>query len=170
MKVGECNFQVVKANYEEKGVLRNLINLYEYDLSEFNGNEPNSFGVFEYLYLDHYWTSQGIEEEGRIPYLLKANDKLAGFVLINNFSCLGRVDIEYTIAEFFVMKKWRRKGIGKAVAIELFKKHSGKWEVSQERENIDAQVFWRSIINEYTKGNYEEQKTDEKFVQIFDSN
>lgn len=167
MKVGEYNLQVVKAKYEEKGILRNLINLYEYDISEFNGNEPNCIGMFEYLYLDHYWTSQGIEGEGRIPYFLKVNDKLAGFVLINNFSCLGRVDIDYTIAEFFVMRKWRRKGIGKAVAIELFSKLSGKWEVAQERENIKAQMFWRSIINEYTKGNYEEQETDEKFVQIF---
>lgn len=170
MKEEQCNLQIVKAEYEDKGVLRNLINLYEYDISEFNGSEPNYFGVFEYLFLDHYWTSQGIEEEGRIPYLLKANGKLVGFVLINNVSCLNRKDITYNIAEFFILRNWRRRGIGKEVAFKLFSKHVGKWEVAQERENTKAQSFWRSIINEYTKGNFEELETNEKFVQIFDSN
>ncbi|MFN7252903.1 MAG: GNAT family N-acetyltransferase [Anaerobacillus sp.] len=170
MKEEQFNLQIDKAEYEDKGVLRNLINLYEYDVSEFNGSEPNCFGVFEYLYLDHYWTSKSIEEEGRIPYLLKVNGNLAGFVLINNVSCLNRKDITYTIAEFFILRKWRRKGIGKLVAFKVFSRHAGKWEVAQERENTKAQIFWRSVIYEYTKGNFEELETAKKFVQIFDSN
>ncbi|MGG3623499.1 hypothetical protein ABES25_08060 [Bacillus gobiensis] len=67
------------------------------------------------------------------------------------------------------MRKWRRKGFGKAAVFELFNKLPGKWEVSQERKNKNAQIFWRSIINEYTQGKYEEFKTDDKFVQIFKS-
>lgn len=100
---------------------------------------------------------------------LKVNNKLAGFVLVNSVSCLNRKDITHSIAEFFIMRKWRRKGIGKATAFELFNKLPGKWEVSQERKNKNAQIFWRSIINEYTQGSYEEFKTDDKFVQIFKS-
>lgn len=162
------NLKIVEAEYDAKGILRNLLNLYAYDRSEFTGNDSNSFGVFEYVYLDHYWTPQG-KDEGRIPYLLKVNNKLAGFVLVNSVSCLNRKDITHSIAEFFIMRKWRRKGIGKATAFELFNKLSGKWEVSQERKNKNAQIFWRSIINEYTQGSYEEFKTDDKFVQIFKS-
>lgn len=167
MKLGDYDIQIVKAKYEEKGILRNLINLYEYDVSEFSGNEPNSYGIYEYLYLDHYWTPEGIEKEGRIPYLIKVNGSLAGFALLNNYSCLDRTDIDYSIVEFFVMRKWRKRGIGKATATHLWRMHPGKWEIAQERENVNAKNFWRSVITDYTNGVYEEHETDEKIVQVF---
>lgn len=163
------NVNLVKVEYEEKSILRNLLNLYEYDVSEFNGSEPNRFGFFEYLYLDHYWTPHGVEEEGRVPYFIKVEDNLVGFTLLNNVSCLNRKDITSTIAEFYILKNWRRKGIGKAVALQLFRSHPGKWEVAQERENKRAQQFWGTIISEYTNGHFEEVMTEEKVVLVFDS-
>ena len=53
------------------------------------------------------------------------------------------------------MKKYRRKGVGKAAAMKIFDRFPGSWEVSQWANNIPAQSFWKQVISEYTKGKYD---------------
>jgi len=145
------NFKLEKAAIEQKSVLRNLLELYEYDFTEFEPNDVNEHGLFEYKYLDHYWT-----EEGRHPFLIKVNEKLAGFVLVRKVGVNEGNNNIYSIAEFFVMKKYRRQGVGKRAAVEVFDFLKGEWEVGQLERNLHAQKFWRNTIAEYTKGHYEE--------------
>ncbi len=75
----------------------------------------------------------------------------------------------FSIAEFFVMKKYRRKGIGKSVAHQIFNLHKGTWEVFQKESNKPAQLFWNKIITNYTKGNFTERFEDGKLIQDFTS-
>ncbi|PUA34569.1 GNAT family N-acetyltransferase [Paenibacillus elgii] len=154
---------VSKAAAEQKSVLRNLLELYKYDFTEFDPEDVNEHGLFEYPYLDHYWT-----EEGRHPFLVHVDGKLAGFALIRE---LGSDERVYSIAEFFVMKKYRRHGVGREMAFDLFNRFPGQWEVAQMEENEPAQTFWRRIIDEYTKGSYQEMTRDdwEGPVQTFRS-
>jgi predicted acetyltransferase len=63
----------------------------------------------------------------------------------------------HTIAEFFIMKKYGGKGIGKTAAKRIFDLFPGKWQVTQIEKNYPAQAFWRSLISEYTNGKYEER-------------
>ena len=76
-----------------------------------------------------------------------------------------------SIAEFYVKPKYRRLGIGKATAYQLFKKYKGKWEIRQKTTNKNAHFFWRSIIADYTIGNYIEVIHGEKetalIMQLF---
>lgn len=60
------------------------------------------------------------------------------------------------IAEFYIKKEFRNKGIGKLAAFKVFDKFWGNWEVRQLKENISAQNYWRKVIDEYTKNNYQE--------------
>ena len=46
--------EITPITYEMKSVLRNLLELYEHDSSEFNGSELNEHGLYEYKYVDHY--------------------------------------------------------------------------------------------------------------------
>lgn len=39
------------------------------------------------------------------------------------------------MSEFFVMKKYRRQGIGKKAAIEVLQMHPGKWELTVHPNN-----------------------------------
>lgn len=55
----------------------------------------------------------------------------------------------YSIAEFFILKKYRREGIGKAIAAEIFSRHKGPWEVHQIENNTGAQSFLKRF-NELT--------------------
>lgn len=139
----------------DKSVFRNLMQLYQYDVSEFNGQNPDAHGLFEYNYLDQYWTDSG-RREGRLPLLILVDGQIAGFILKHRYSWLDDADLPHFVAEFFVMRKWRHRGVGRLAAAELFRRYAGRWEVAQEPENTTAQHFWRRVIAEQTQGQYEE--------------
>jgi predicted acetyltransferase len=121
------------------------------------------YGKYDtYEYLDEYWNSKD-----RYPYLFKVQGNLAGFVFVRFVE--EEPKYYYSIAEFFVMKKYRRVGIGKKVAKRIFDLHKGDWEVSQVEKNKPAQQFWVSVINEYTEGKYTERKEGIKTIQAFAS-
>lgn len=58
----------------------------------------------------------------------------------------------HNIADFFVMHKYRRLGVGKFSAKKVFDIHKGDWKISQWSKNLPAQKFWKTVINEYTSG------------------
>ncbi len=63
-----------------------------------------------------------------------------------------------SISEFFVMRKYRRKGIGKLVAWQVFDLFPGQWEVGQYDKNDPAKIFWQEVIGAYTNGNYRKEQ------------
>ena len=152
----------------QKSVLRQLVELYEYDFSEFDQNDINEFGYFGYKYLDYYWT-----EEGRAPFFIKVNGSLAGFVLVNDYCYLVKEAGAKSIAEFFVMRKYRRQGIGKTAAFIIFDRYPGHWEVIQQEDNVPSIQFWELVVNEYTRGRFQKKQvqTEDWFGQalIFDN-
>ncbi len=64
-------------DYEDKHVLHNLMQLYRYDSSEFDGHELNIHGLYLYKYIDHQWT-----DTYRRPLMIKVNGEIAGFALL----------------------------------------------------------------------------------------
>lgn len=138
---------------EEKFILEQLMQLYLYDLTEFNGTDANDQGLFPYYYLPAYWV-----DPNRRPFLIRADNKLAGFVLVR-LNIEGRSDpprLVNQMAEFFVMKKYRRYGVGEFAARWVFDQFPGEWEVEQLAANLPAQTFWRKIITRYTHGHFRE--------------
>jgi predicted acetyltransferase len=75
----------------------------------------------------------------------------------------------FSIAEFFILRKYRLQGIGKAVAVEIFNLHRGEWEVYQKESNKPAQLFWNKTIKEYTKGQFSERFDNGRFIQNFEN-
>lgn len=141
---------IEKIEYERKSVLRNLLELYKYDFTEYDPEDVNENGLYEYMYLDHYWT-----EEGRHPYFIRVNGKLAGFALVRELGTDDRNRTIYEMAEFFVMKKYRQQKVGHHAATALFNRFSGSWRVAQLEDNRPAQAFWNKTIGAYTKGTYQ---------------
>lgn len=140
---------VVEVTEDQKFILRQLIELYEYDFSEYNSQDVNKYGLYGYKYLDHYWTDQD-----RHPFFVLVDNVLAGFVLINNHCYLQKNDAK-SVAEFFIMRKYRRSGIGSVVATKIFDMFCGDWEVLQHGNNDPSKTFWKNVIEKYTKGHYE---------------
>ncbi|MCA1041166.1 GNAT family N-acetyltransferase [Bacillus infantis] len=146
-------YEIIKAGAEHEEALRNLLQFYIYDFSEFIDAHVEENGRFSEYPLSGYWT-----EAGHYPYIIKLDGRYAGFVLVAEDS------ESLSINEFFIMKKYRREGLGKRVAKDIFGLHKGKWEIFQIEKNKPAQRFWRCVINEYTGGEFTEREDEHKRV------
>lgn len=104
---------------------------------------------------------------GKFPYVIKTNEKYIGFVLVKFINSIDRN--YFSIAEFFILKKYRLEGIGRAVAITVFNLHRGRWEVYQKDTNIPAQIFWNKVILKYRNGQFNERLEAGNRIQYFEN-
>jgi predicted acetyltransferase len=163
IKYPSMNFILLKASEEHKIVVQNLMQYYIYDFSEYLKYDVEDDGSFApYPNLTDYWQS-----DNKFAYIIKMNNNYVGFVLVKLVSSIERS--YFSIAEFFILKKYRREGIGKAIATEVFNLHRGEWEVYQKDSNKPAQMFWNSVISTYTKGRFQERSEDGKRIQNFEN-
>lgn len=154
------NVEVLPATQADRPVLRRLLQLYLYDFTEFVPEDVDEHGEYAYRYLDHYWAPN--EGEERLPYLIRAEGKIAGFALVRHPAGRAR-----QMAEFFVLRMYRRHGIGRAAALHLFRTLPGDWQVAELAPNLPAQAFWRRTIAEATLGAYTEESNAEAVIQHF---
>jgi predicted acetyltransferase len=143
------NITIDPVRKEEKEILRNLLEKYKYEFSQYDNNDVNNLGLYGYDYLDSYWT-----EENRFPFFIKMDGKLAGFAMVNDYPEI-KIETNYCMSEFFVMYKYRKMGIGTYVANKVFDKFKGKWQLKRHPKNEASVKFWNKVISEYTKGKYE---------------
>jgi predicted acetyltransferase len=122
------------ATVHDKPALRQLLELYAHDFSERNGADVGDDGTYGYSRLDDYW-----HEPDRHPFLFRVDGRLAGFALV-------RSGAPHDMAEFFVLRKYRRGGVGRDAARAVFARFPGAWQVRQQFENTGAIAFWRAAI------------------------
>jgi len=144
--------KILPVDFSEKEILRNLLEKYDYEFSQYDQRDINSLGLFGYKYLDYYWT-----EERRWAFFIQVEGKLAGFAMVNDFPETQEV-IDYAMAEFFVLFKYRGQGVGKYVAHQLFERFPGRWQLKLHPKNTASVSFWDSVIDSFTKGNYRLEK------------
>ena len=114
---------VKRAAPEERLPLHRMLELYQHDLSDIWNQDLDPHGEYGYD-LDRYWQDPRCH-----PYVFLVGDRYAGFALVD-----PRVRIpgdDFWIDQFFVMKKYRRGGIGIAAATRIFALHPGRWQVGQ---------------------------------------
>jgi predicted acetyltransferase len=145
------DIEVVEALDDDRTVIRRLLQLYHYDFSEFDGSDVNSHGEYLHRYFDEYWT-----DSDRKAFLFRVEGAVAGFALV--FTGEPR-----DIAEFFVMRKYRGRGVGARAAASLFGQFPGHWTVRQQRTNPGATAFWRKAI----RFPFEEHEHGAEVVQSF---
>ena len=140
---------VLPAEEGRKETVRNLLEKYLYEFSQYTGEAPDENGLFGYRYLDSYWT-----DKDRHPYLLYADGKLAGFALVNTH-CATERKIDFSMAEFFVLSAYRQKNVGLTAAVELFSRHRGRWQIKCHPKNRTSLIFWRKAVTAWAGENYE---------------
>ncbi len=79
-----------------------------------------------------------------MPFVVRADGRIAGFALVNRWSALGQ-PLDHAVAEFFVLRKYRRAGVGTRAAHLVFRRMRGRWEVPIAAYNQEAVPFWRSV-------------------------
>jgi predicted acetyltransferase len=128
----------------QESLLQNLFQLYTHDFSQHWAGTPkgdlDALGRFPDYPLEPYWT-----QPNRSAWLLRVTGHIAGFALLNDFAPSGR-QVDTSIAEFFVVQKYRRGGVGTRFAHALLQMRKGIWEAGIARKNIAALNFWRSAL------------------------
>ncbi|EKD70248.1 MAG: hypothetical protein ACD_46C00587G0002 [uncultured bacterium] len=151
----EINFDDVRltpASFNDYPIIQNLARFYAYDISEHYGHEIGWEIEDDGLYcvgIDYrkYW-----ETKDCFPFLIRYKNELAGFAIIDKIGSDKTID--FNMAQFFVLRTYKRKGIGKYIAYQCFNKFPGVWEVMVMPRNERAYRFWRKIIGEYTHHRY----------------
>jgi predicted acetyltransferase len=155
--------EIVRAEDRDFAVVQNLFPLYVHDLSEFTGWDVPDTGLFvaSHLLLQ-YWGKKPRDARFHwpdglrgFPFLIREDGKLAGFVLIRE---IAKEPPGFDVGEFFVLRKFRGRGVGKGVAHRVFDMFPGNWQVRELEENTPAQAFWRRVIGDYTGGDYMETR------------
>ena len=81
----------------------------------------------------------------------------------------GRVPVDFSMAEFFIDRRWRRHGIGQAAVRLILDRFAGRWEILEYLRNPGAVQFWRRVVAAYTEGRYQERIVNGEVLQYFDS-
>ena len=137
--------EVIPAAPEQEAVLGNLLELYIHDFSELRDFDLGPNGSFGYRLLPLYWS-----DPDRHPFLVRIDGKLAGFALVKRGSEVSGSKTVWDMAEFFVIRGYRRRGFGTQVTHELWRRFPGQWEVRVMRSNVTACQFWARAISMFT--------------------
>jgi predicted acetyltransferase len=76
---------------------------------------------------------------------------------------------DYRMAEFFISRPQRRRGVGRSAVRLILDRFSGNWEIIEYLRNPGAVSFWRKVVAAYTGGNYEERVVNGEVRQTFTS-
>lgn len=136
--------EIIRALPEQEQILANLLELYAHDFSEFLDLKLNSDGRFGYEQLPAYW-----KDDNHHPFLIMVDGHLAGFVFVRQGSQISADNNIWDMAEFFIVRGYRRLGVGNRVAHEIWKQFPGQWEVRVIDRNQQAKEFWGRAIGEF---------------------
>jgi predicted acetyltransferase len=149
-------------NPNRRPALEAMFQLYIHDFSEFwsgqGRGELLDSGQFESdPRFDRCWT-----EPGRSAWFIRANGHLAGFALLSSLSHSGQAT-DFDMAEFFVVRKHRRSGVGFQAARQLIGARAGQWEIAVVRANVGALAFWRRVAAEVAPQVDEQHLDDDRW-------
>jgi predicted acetyltransferase len=147
-------------------VLSNLVELYCHELSGYFGLKIGADGRYGYPGLGRYWD----EPEGRFAFFIVADEELAGFVLATRGSPVSDDPSHLDVAEFFVLRALRERGVGAEAAVLLWDQLPGHWIVRAAVQNTPAVLFWRRAVAAYSQGAYSERTLELKGIarQVFE--
>lgn len=99
------------------------------------------------------------------------NDQPAGFALVRvRYPLSGQDATDYSMAEFFVARRWRRQGVGQEAVRLILDRFAGRWHIMEYLRNPGAVSFWRRVVAAYTAGRYQERSSSGEIHQYFESN
>jgi len=136
-----------------------LAQLYEEEFAPITGATKDASGLFP--------LSTPIDET-HIGYYYCVDNREIGFAVINT----GQNP--YDVCEFFVLKDYRKQGIGEELAVKVFNLHRVNWSVKQLYNAKKANSFWIKVISKYTGDNFsqhlfEDDKWGKVHMQKFSS-
>lgn len=167
VELAGSDWTIASVKKEEHELLLQLFEYYLYDFSEMEHSDVDERGLFQppaLPFVERHWL-----EPDHHALLLRVGGQPAGFALLRESSPMPESAERRFLSAFFVMRAYRRRGYGEAMARALFARFPGPWQVLEVRGNPDAQAFWRRVIGEATGNHYRERWLSEReIVQEFE--
>ncbi len=127
-------------------LLSNLMELYVHDLSAmFAHVKLGEDGRYGYPELSSYLSG----EAHRCAFVIRHDGSVVGFVLARRGSPASDDPMALDVAEFFIARQFRARGVGRAAATHLWALLPGSWTIRVSARNPDAIRFWRDVVTEY---------------------
>lgn len=145
--------------------VRNVYPLYLHDLSAFT--DYYSLGADGLWRPDHLgdWLAGGPLQHALV---IVADGDPAGFAFVGQAPFAHMTPArDFRLCEFFVLNRFRRRGVGRGAAFAIFDRFRGEWEVTEVPRNEGAIAFWRRVIGEYTRGGFSDSLEPGEQVQVF---
>ena len=130
---------------ETRPVIERLWQLYRHDLSQlrgthgpegFVGSLPDERGAYHLRALTPFF----VDDADRAAYLFYRDEHPVGFGLVRGLT--GQANL---MAEFFVVRGLRGRGVAHQAVGELFSRHPGRWDIPFQEANVAAARFWRRV-------------------------
>lgn len=131
---------IESAKLKDKTVLFRLLQLYFFDSTRWSGEDLQESGLYECEEdgLLNYFKESG----GDRAYILRVNDKLAGFALVEDIPFEGKRISEFS--DLFVLPKYRRLGLASAATTQIVLSTGHPWLFSVFRKDRDAIGYWQA--------------------------
>jgi predicted acetyltransferase len=141
---------VARIGTESAEIVANLSELYMHDMAEWFLFDSYPDGRYRYDLAAHW-------QRGDRFYLVRVDDALAGFAIVGSGAQWLDADSR-DVNEFFVVRRYRKAGVGEAMARAIWAAEPGRWIVRVFEGNVPAVPFWRGAIARYTGGDYHEER------------
>ena len=151
MQNAKPDFVVRRVDRSHDATLSNLFEHYLHDMAEwfqFDYGPQGRYGMDMATYWDN---GRGVE-----AWIAYAGEIPIGFALVQSAQTfIGDADAK-DMDEFFVVRRYRRSGVGREFARYVWNAYPGRWLVRVFQGNVPAVPFWRGAIAEYTEHRYRE--------------
>lgn len=127
---------------DHKAVIWNVFQFYCYDTSIEDEYDLEENGLYSLSaeYFAQYWTNPRWS-----AHLLRWDGVIAGFALIEASEAVADAQ---ELADLFVLKRFRRRGIAREVALHFMAQRAVPWTIVVFDDAVEAQAFWKSIFKE----------------------
>ena len=143
-------FSITKIGPESDRLLRNLFEFYVHDMAPWFDIDLKADGSYSY-------DTSTVWARGWDAYVARVDGAIAGFALIASAEeWIGEQGV-WDVREFFVVRKYRRSGLGRRIAEAIWNERPGEWLVRVLEANEPALEFWRVMVARYSGDRYREE-------------
>jgi predicted acetyltransferase len=151
--------------------IQNVYPEYIEELTDLSASNTGVFPLFgEHGPRDAELFARWFRDKQSHPLLILDGTRPVGFALVSRplLAAPGAVP-EYRLADFFIRRLHRRRGIGRVAAGLIFGRFSGRWLITETVGNTEAVAFWRAVLGPYTGARYRERIADGEVHQTFET-
>jgi predicted acetyltransferase len=139
------------------------------DLSPLNTGVFSATSLGEIGYSESDQLARWFGDSTVTPLVIMRGNDPVGFAMVARGNSTVKPSTDFRMAEFFVARTFRRRGVGRLAVELILNRFAGRWEIVEYLRNPVAVAFWRRVVANYTQGRFQERVTNGEVRQVFES-